>query len=212
MIRDYGDKVKKIMLRYLLLLSGIFLMALSGAMVVKAMVGSGPIVILFQGIAVALNISLGTSILIVSVTFVIVLGLLNYRKIGIGTLFATFLIGPINNVLMNMIATPNHIALAYAMLIGGVLVNAIGATFYLYADIGLSPFEGVVLAVHEKYHLRIRYIKITMDAVFILSGFLLGGVLGFGTIIALFLTGFAIDFFYTFLIKRFGKLSQPTEA
>lgn len=201
--------MKNIMLRYFLLFMGIFLMALSGALVVKAMVGSGPIVILFQGIAIALNISLGTSILIISVIFAILLGLLNYRKIGIGTLFATFLIGPINNVLMKIVVTPEHIIWAYVMLVGGVLVNAAGATLYLYADTGLSPFDGVVLAIHEKHHLRIKYIKITMDAIFILTGFLLGGIIGFGTIIALFLTGYAIDFFYTSLIKRFGKLTKP---
>lgn len=199
--------MKQISLRFSLLLIGIVLMALSGAFVVRALVGSGPIMILFQGVAVALTIPLGTSILIISLFFVVIMGIFDYRKIGLGTVMATFLIGPINNIFISLIQTPSQPVMGYVMLIGGVLVNAIGASLYMYASLGLSPFEGIILIVHEKFKLRIKYIKITMDAIFIAIGFLLGGILGFGTIISLALTGVAIDFIYSGLIRRYGKLS-----
>jgi uncharacterized protein len=194
-------------LRFSLLFLGVIIMAFSGSAIIKAMIGSGPLSLLFQGVATHFNIPFGTSVLILNIIFVSLLAMMNYKKIGLGTIIITFLIGPLNNLFLLLIPTPSNIIIAYVMLVVSCIINAFGVSLYIYPDVGLSPFEGVIIALHERYQIKIKYLKIIMDAIFILIGYLLGGIVGGGTIIALLLTGPAIDFFYALLIKHFGKLS-----
>jgi uncharacterized membrane protein YczE len=61
--------------------------------------------------------------------------------------------------------------------------------------LGLSPFESVVVAIQEKLKTHFRYVKIVFDAVLFIIGYLLGGVVGFGSIIAIITIGPLVDLF-----------------
>ena len=199
--------MKQTFYRYLLLVVGVIMMAFTGSVIIKMMIGSGPLSLLFQGFAFFIGVPFGTSVLILNIVFVTLLALLNYRKIGIGTVFVTLFIGPLSNLFLGLIPTPQNPFIAYSILILACVINGLGIALYIYPNIGLSPFEGVMIAIHERIAIPIKYLKIIMDAVFVLLGFWWGGIIGFGTIIALVLTGPSIDFFYNLLIRRYGKIA-----
>ena len=64
----------------------------------------------------------------------------------------------------------------------------------LLVNIGVDPFNGLMLTLRDKTGWSIRRSKITMDVVLIIAGVLLGGRFGAITILTALTTGLAIQY------------------
>jgi uncharacterized membrane protein YczE len=66
----------------------------------------------------------------------------------------------------------------------------------------MSPFEALVVAISQKFkNVRFFLIKILFDSLFLVVGFILGGVVGIGTVISVLAFGPAINA-YLVILKR----------
>ena len=62
-------------------------------------------------------------------------------------------------------------------------------TMVIRSDAGTGPNDLVALVISEKKKWKFSVVRVTVDALFVLCGFLLGGVAGAGTLVCMFLVG-----------------------
>ena len=85
-----------------------------------------------------------------------------------------------------------------AMVVGCVII-ALGKAVVIMTDAGSGPndlFSLIVSdAINKRKKIEFRWIRIVTDIMFTVVGFLLGGVLGIGTLVTAFLTGPIVQVF-----------------
>ena len=71
----------------------------------------------------------------------------------------------------------------------GCFIIAIGFSMLSATKVGVAPNDIIPFIIKERTNWEYRWIRILMDAVLLISGFMLGGTVGVGTIIAMATTG-----------------------
>jgi uncharacterized membrane protein YczE len=69
-----------------------------------------------------------------------------------------------------------------ALLIGGVVGNGLATGLYIGAGLGPGARDGLTTGIASRGH-SIRIVRTTIEAIVLLTGFLLGGTVGIGTVL-----------------------------
>lgn len=160
---------------------GVGLMALSG-------LGLGSWSVLHQGISRQAAIALGTADILVSVP--VLLAWIPLRLLpGLGTIGAAFLVGPMTNLTLDVVAVPESQVVRIGFLAVGSILIAIGSSMYLAANLGTGPRDGIMTGLHARFGWSIRSVRTVLELSVLVIGFLLGGTLGIGTVVHTFAVG-----------------------
>ena len=167
--------------RWFFLLAGFACYGLAIAMMVRADLGLGPWDAFHQGLARQLDMKIGTAAMIAGA--VVMLGWLPLRqKPGIGTVMNVLCIGPMTNIALDYVHTPEAIVERWALMLGGIVVISIGSALYLPTRLGAGPRDGLMLGLHQKFGLSIRVARTLVEVSVLVAGYFLGGTIGFGTL------------------------------
>jgi uncharacterized membrane protein YczE len=167
--------------RLIRLYVGLALFGVSLALMVRANLGLGPWDVFHQGIADRTGLSIG---IIVNLTAVVVLLLwipLRQRP-GLGTLSNVVLVGLFTDATLALLATPDNLALRVAMLVAGILSNAVATALYVGAGLGPGPRDGLMTGLAARGH-SIRLVRTSIEVAVLAIGWLLGGSVGVGTVL-----------------------------
>lgn len=167
--------------RLIRLYVGLALFGVSLALMVRANLGLGPWDVFHQGIADRTGLSIG---IIVNLTAVVVLLLwipLRQRP-GLGTLSNVILVGLVTDATLALLATPDNLALRVAMLVAGILSNAVATALYVGAGLGPGPRDGLMTGLAARGH-SIRLVRTSIEVAVLAIGWLLGGSVGVGTVL-----------------------------
>jgi len=130
----------------------------------------------------------------------------------------TFSIGPMIDFFhtifyASLVAGGDVMFVRVLVMVVGAIIFAIGVGFYIATEFGIGGLEFILLTVTEKTGFKMKYVKIAQDALFVIIGFFMGGIVGVGTIIGVFATGPIIDVTLKFIknpVSRFvGPLRLP---
>lgn len=169
--------------------AGFLLYGLAIALIVRADLGTGTWLVLEVALANILGIKIGTMTVYMGF-FILILALALREQVGWGTLGNILSIGPWLNVFLDLFATPeNNFALQVGMLLAGVLIQGIATAVYIGVDAGAGPRDSLMLAIHRTTGVSIRLARGAIELVVVLIGWLLGGPLGFGTVVFALLIG-----------------------
>lgn len=187
----------------IVLLLGVLLLSIGGALFLTANIGSDSLMVFNQGISVVLKTKVGLAIMISNIIALFIIFFINKKTLGLGSLAIIFLLGPTIQIIKdaNIFKTPNTLILQILMVLIGIVIGGLGLALYMYANLGLSPFEGIIVTISNKTKVRFGIIKIIFDAIYFTTGALLGGVFGIGSIMTVFLYGPTIDMFMKLLKK-----------
>jgi uncharacterized membrane protein YczE len=164
------------------LLLGLALFGVGIAVMADAGLGLGPWEAFHQGIARITGLQLGTVGILVGI--VVLLGWFPLREVpGLGTALNIVLIGVATNVALPLLPRPDQPLLQLAMSAGGVVLIAIGSGFYLAADLGPGPRDGLMTGLHTRFGWSIRSARTSIELSVLVAGFLLGGTVGLGTLL-----------------------------
>ena len=83
---------------------------------------------------------------------------------------------------------------SYLVIIIGSIVFGFGTGIYLLADSGSAAYESLMILLKRMLKSSVKVARIVLDAIFFLTGFLLGGHIGLGTLIVLLLMGPSLEF------------------
>ena len=185
---------------------GLFLYAFGIVLTVKANIGYGPWEAFHVGLGKAIGMTMGNVSIIVGLV-IVAITLLMGERIGIGTIVNMFLIGIFLDLILkfNLFPVIENKFLAVVVLILGLYLISLGSYFYIGSGFGAGPRDGLMVALTRKTKLPIGVIRGTIELSVTIVGWLLGGMVGVGTIIAGFAIGFCIQ--TTFRVLKF----KPTE-
>jgi uncharacterized membrane protein YczE len=184
--------------RLVRLYAGLVLFGVSLALMVRADLGLGPWDVFHQGVADRTGLSIG---IVVNLTAVLVLLLwipLRQRP-GLGTTSNVVLVGFVTDATLALLTTPGNLALRSAMLVAGILANAVATALYVGAGLGPGPRDGLMTGLAARGH-SIRLVRTSIEIAVLALGWLLGGSVGVGTV----LYALAIGPLIGYLMPRLG--------
>lgn len=196
---------KEWLLRIAILLLGLTVAHLGVTLFLLSDLGSDPFNVFVQGLFRLLDRTLGWAFLThgrthVAVSLLIILVLLAVDRsyIKIGTALCMLFGGPIIDF-FSLLLSPHLAGAALpvraCMLVAGCVILAFGMTIVIRSDAGTGPNDLVALVLSEKRGWPFSWTRVGVDALFALLGFLLGGVVGVGTLVCMFLVGPVAGFF-----------------
>lgn len=192
---------------------GLFLYAVGIVLTLKANVGYGPWEVFHVGLGKTVGISIGTASILVGLAIVVLTAAMGER-IGLGTVLNMLLIGVFIDLILGFDLIP-AIANPYAgmaVLIAGLYAISLGSFFYIGSGLGTGPRDGLMVALTKRTRLPIGVVRGAIEAAATAAGWLLGGMVGLGTVVSALAIGFCVQ--STFALLRFDptKISHASAA
>lgn len=166
----------------LLLGAGISLAILSGF-------GGDAISVFSEGLAKTLGITLGQASLVYYAAFCIPVLYIDRRQIGIGTILSPVICSIVIDIVLLYCPLQFTSYAALIIVVIGVSLIGIGLAIYIYGDIGRSSYDACILMVSHQIQKPIAAIKMAGDFLLCAIGFVLGGTIGLGPVLAILLIG-----------------------
>lgn len=193
-MKKLSETIKKL----LLFLMGISIIQFGVALFLRMNIGSDPFTVFTQGLAntlnnLGMNVTTGTANRIILVVLFSIILLLNKNHIKIGTIICVIGVGPIIDLgvrVVSVLPVESYSYLLKMFLIALVcFIIAIGFSILSATKVGVAPNDIIPFIIKERINCEYRWIRICMDAFLLIGGFMLGGTVGVGTIIAMATTG-----------------------
>jgi uncharacterized membrane protein YczE len=192
---------------------GFALFGLSIATMIRSNFGTGPWALLEVALSTLTGITPGRMSIIVGLA-ILLLALAMGEKVGWGTLANILFIGLWEDLFLHWIpAVENNLVLQVLMLLGAVLMMGIASAIYIGVNAGAGPRDSLMLAVHRKSGWSIRLGRAVIEILVVTVGWLLGGPLGFGTLLFALLIGPSVQWaFKLFHVKTRQPEPKVVEA
>ena len=184
--------------RIIIFLIGMSIIQFGVALFLRMNIGSDPFTDFTQGLAntlnnLGVNATTGTANRIILIVLFSIILLLNKSHIKIGTMICVVGVGPIIDLGVSMVSilpveSYNYLLKMFLIALGCFII-AIGFSMLSATKVGVAPNDIIPFIIKERTNWEYRWIRILMDAVLLISGFMLGGTVGVGTIIAMATTG-----------------------
>lgn len=168
--------------RLLLLYVGLVFYGISTAMMVRAGLGLDPWNVLHQGIALHLDLSLGTIIIGVGAILMLMWIPLRQRP-GIGTISNVLLIGIVADAALSLLPQPDQLVLQFGMLLGAIGLKGMASGMYIGAGLAPGPRDGLMTGLVARTGWSIRLTRTSIEICVLIVGWLLGGTVGVGTVL-----------------------------
>jgi uncharacterized membrane protein YczE len=163
------------------LIVGLVLYGTTAAMLVLARLGLDPWDVLHQGLSRTFGLAIGTWAIIVSCVVLLAWWPLRQRP-GIGTVANATLVGTVMDVILSLAHPPHALWARTVLLVGGVAGNGIATGLYVGAGLGPGPRDGLSIAIAARGH-SLRVVRTCIEATVLVTGILLGGTVGIGTVL-----------------------------
>ena len=187
---------------FIYLVFGLILFGLGETLLITANQGVSPWTVLAQGLSFQLDLSIGITTFIVSI-IVLFLWFPLKQKPGLGTLLNVILISIVIDLTYPFLPYPETLFYQILQSLIAVLIVGIGSGFYLTANLGPGPRDGLMTGLQKLTNKPIALIRTIIEVTAVVIGFYFGGVVGIGTLLFAFGIGPAVSFGIFILIKIF---------
>lgn len=155
--------------------------------------GADPYTVYAQGLSRMSGVTVGMCHMTFTAFLLIMFFFIAREYILPGTIICSFFSGIFLDVVLRLLEgvfpTDPTMPIRFAASLAGTLVAAVGLAALIRTDSGLGANDLLPIIVSDKFHIQYRWAKIAADVAFISLGFLLGGVIGIGTIFSVILVG-----------------------
>ncbi len=164
------------------LMVGLILYGVSMAMMVRSTLGLDPWDVFHYGVAEKLPLSFGMVVIVVGV-LVLLLWIPLRQLPGLGTVANAVVIGLATDATLAVLSEPSGLVPRSVLLVAGVLLNGLAGALYIGAQLGPGPRDGLMTGLVRRTGLSVRLVRTTLELTVLTVGFLLGGVVGIGTVL-----------------------------
>ncbi len=181
--------------RYFTLAFGMFIIANGIVLTVNAELGVNPWDVLHIGLSNLTGLSMGQ--VIQGTGLIAIIASIAARiKISIGTFLSMILHGLFVDLIFSLGYLPqaDHLLVRLLMFVFGTAFFGLGVAFYISANLGAGPRDGLMLALTRLTGQKVGVVKTGIEITAATSGYLLGGPLGLGTVIFALSIGMFIEF------------------
>ena len=166
----------------LFLIIGLILFGLGEALLISAGIGVSPWTVLGQGISRVFNFSIGTATFCISL-FVLLCWIPLKQIPGLGTVLNVIIIATVLDYSLPYLPSPEIYFLKLTQVILGIIITGFGGAIYLIANLGPGPRDGLMTGLQKKTGFSIALIRGAIEIIVVSCGWLLGGTVGFGTLL-----------------------------
>jgi len=190
-------------LTFFFLCFGLTLFGLGEGLLIVSLTGASPWTVFAQGISLYVDFSVGTVTFFVSLV-VIFLWIFLSQKPGIGTLLNALIVALMIDISIAYIPSPENYISKLSLAIFAVLIVGIGSGFYLIANLGPGPRDGLMTGIQRKTNFPIAAVRVFLEITVVSIGWYLGGTIGIGTLLFAFGVGPAVALGLFFVGKIFN--------
>ncbi len=186
---------------------GLSLYGISMAMLLRSQLGLDPWDVFHYGITRHVPVSFGT--VVIATSFVVLLLWIPLRQWpGLGTIANAVWIGIATDLTLAVLATPDDLVARTAMLIGGIVLNGLAGALYIGAQLGPGPRDGLMTGLHRRTGWSLRLVRTGIELTVLAVGWLLGGIVGVGTVLYALGIGPLVQYF---LPRCTVRITAPAE-
>jgi len=189
---------------FVFLVFGLFLFGLGESFLIASGAGTAPWTVLAQGVSQHTSFSIGFSTFLISV-MVLLAWIPLKQKPGMGTILNAIILAIVIDVSLPYLPNPDNYTFKIIQVVIGVVIVGIGSGFYLVANLGAGPRDGLMIGLQKKTNLPIVSIRTILETSAVAVGWLMGGVAGLGTAIFAFGIGPAV----ALGLYLVGKIAKP---
>lgn len=184
-------------LRLSRLFTGLVMMGVSIALMVRSELGLAPWDVLHQGLSERTGVPLGTVGILLGVV-VLVLWVPLRQRPGVGTIANAVVIGLVIDLVLWMVPSIGWTPVRWLLMPLGVVGLALGSGLYIGAGLGPGPRDGLMTGLAAR-GVSLRLVRTGIEAAVLVAGVLLGGTVGIGTVLLAVSIGPLIQFFLSHL-------------
>ena len=164
---------------------------------IHANLGSDTITVFFNGIQRTFSLSLGISSLIYNVLALSLACILSFKDIGWTSIIYALSTGFFMDLFDPFIA-PLHLedgslVIRLLMVCLGQLCIIVSFSLLIRYGSGMDQLDAIAYGLNRRLHIAYPIIRTLIDIILLVCGFLMGGVVGVGSIIAMSTTGIGIN-------------------
>jgi len=186
--------MKQFLLRFTNMITGLIFYAAGIVLMINANIGYAPWEVFHVGLANTIGLTIGVTSIIAGIVIVIIVTVLG-EKLGFGTICSMVLTGVFIDIIfyLNIIPIANNLLIGIIMLISGLFIIALGSFFYIRSAFGVGPRDNLMVVLARKTKLPVGLCRSIIELLVTVIGWLLGGMIGIGTIISVIAVGFCIQ-------------------
>ena len=186
---------------------GLTLYGASMGLMIQGNLGLDPWDVLHSGITKHLDVSFGT--VVIAMSFVVLLAWIPLRQWpGLGTISNAIVIGLVTDLTLSTVDRPDALWLRIVFMASGIVVNALAGALYIGAQFGPGPRDGLMTGLVRRTGLSVRLVRTTLEVTVLAVGWLLGGVVGFGTVAYALAIGPLVHFLLPIFTVRLATVSE----
>ncbi len=181
------------------LLIGLTVAHLGVTLFLQSALGTDTFTVFIQGLSRVFGLTVGTVHVIVLCILMVLMLATTKGYVKPGTVVCAFCGVPIIDLftwmLQGVINETSPMALRIVSMLVGCVVLALGMSIVINSNAGTGPNDLVAIILSDKLEkIEFRWVRVGCDLFFVAAGFLLGGTVGVGTVVAAFCTGPLVQF------------------
>jgi uncharacterized membrane protein YczE len=160
---------------------GLSLYGLSMSLMIESHLGLDPWDVFHYGIAEHIPLSIG--MVVNAVGFLVLLAWIPLRQWpGLGTISNAVVIGLVTDLSLALLDRPDALWLRITFVVAGIIANGLATAMYIGANFGPGPRDGLMTGLVRRTGLSVRVVRTALEVTVLAIGWLLGGVVGIGTV------------------------------
>lgn len=166
--------------------------------ILYANIGGDTITVFQDGMHSSLNISYGQASRLYNIVLIIIALVFAREYFGIGTIISALITGYAIDFTFDMLSTTNintNFFIALFIFLIGQTIYALALSILISCKLGMNSLDSIIYKLIEYLKIDYKIIRFVADLILTLLGYILGGVVGLGTIISIISTGWMIDTF-----------------
>ena len=200
---DFPLNPKPRLTTMIMLVIGLFLFGLGEAIIIGSGSGVSPWTVLAQGISKRSDFSIGMATFFISIA-ILIFWIPLKQVPGIGTILNAIIIASAIDLTLPYLPQPDDITFKIIQACFGILVVGLGSGIYLCSNLGPVPRDGLMIGLQKQTNTSLPAIRTIIELSAVISGWLLGGVVGVGTILFVFGVGPCVGIGLT-LVEKVSK-------
>ncbi|TWD13746.1 putative membrane protein YczE [Marihabitans asiaticum] len=198
-------------LRLSQLMVGLVLYGVAMGMLVRSTLGLDPWDVFHDGVQKLTGLSFGTVVILTGVA-VLAFWVPLRQWPGVGTVANTVVIGLATDATLALLTAPESLLWRWVLLLGGIVVNGAAGAIYIGSQLGPGPRDGLMTGLAQRTGLSIRLVRTSLELTVLAAGWLLGGVVGLGTVLYALLIGPTIQFFLPLVTVDISERAEQLRA
>ncbi len=199
--------------RIIVMITGIFILSFGLILFKLSLMGNGPSTSMVIAIADRIGVDFGIVMVVTNCLFFAAEWIWGRKLVGAGTFVNWLLVGPLASLYERGIRSvwggPESFFPRLILMAAGILVLGLAGALYQTSDIGIAPYDSLSIIISRKSGRQYFWCRILTDGISVLIAYLLGGIVGIGTLVCAFGLGPFVQFFSHHIARPliYGKSS-----